>query len=270
MAGRVLIVAGSDSGGGAGIQADIKTVTMLGGYASTAVTALTAQDTKGVSGVIGVPAAFVRKQMEMVLADIGADAVKTGMLYSAQIIETVGDVMRKYPQIPLIVDPVMVSTSGDTLLAGRDALTVMKEQLIRKATLVTPNIPEAEVLIGRRIENEEDMIFAGQRILTMGARAVLIKGGHAEKDIVSDVLVTRQGDKDIFRARRIDSRNTHGTGCTLASAIACGIANGQPLRASIATAREYVRQAIKSADGLGRGKGPLKHNYAVHGMVIGY
>ncbi|PIR37488.1 MAG: bifunctional hydroxymethylpyrimidine kinase/phosphomethylpyrimidine kinase [Alphaproteobacteria bacterium CG11_big_fil_rev_8_21_14_0_20_39_49] len=270
MQGRVLIIAGSDSGGGAGIQADIKTVTMLGGYAMTAITAITAQNTQGVLGVVGVDSVFVKKQIDAVLSDIGADAIKTGMLYSAGNAEVVAEVARLYPQIPLVVDPVMVATSGDSLLDSRKAVDIMKEKIIPKAAIVTPNIPEAEILTGRRIDNTDDMDFAAQRIISMGAKSALIKGGHSNSRYISDVFRTKYGDKHVFTTDRIYTKNTHGTGCTLASAIACGIAKGKTIKFSVASAKDYLTEAIKSAEGLGRGQGPLKHNFMLDGVFSDY
>jgi hydroxymethylpyrimidine/phosphomethylpyrimidine kinase len=260
--GRTLIIAGSDSGGGAGIQADIKTVTILGGYATTAITALTAQNTKGVFGIIELPTPFIKQQMELVLSDIGADVIKTGMLHSAEVIATVEQVLAAYPQIPLVVDPVMVATSGDSLLASDDAVTALKS-LIAKATIVTPNIPEAEILSGKKIDRVIDMFLAAEKILESGVGAVLLKGGHGQSEIVSDVFMTQDGHKEIFESERINTKNTHGTGCTLASAIACGIANGKDLRDSIIAAKEYVLEAIKTAHGFGEGAGPVNHNFMI-------
>ena len=256
--GRVLIIAGSDSSGGAGIQADIKTVTMLGGYAATAITALTAQNTLGVFGVMDVPADFVTSQIELVLSDIGADAIKTGMLNNVAVVEAVADCLAAYAHIPLVVDPVMVSTSGSKLLQD-DALEVLIKSLIPQANLVTPNIPEAEMLAGVKVISKDDMIRAASIILEMGAGAVLLKGGHGESDVISDVLMDSAGDVQVFESKRIDSKHTHGTGCTLASAIACGVAKGMSLRDSVEVARLYVQEAIKSAPGYGEGGGVLGH-----------
>jgi hydroxymethylpyrimidine/phosphomethylpyrimidine kinase len=261
--GRVLIVAGSDSGGGAGIQADIKTVTMLGGYAMTAITALTAQNTQGVFGIIGVPAEFVKKQIEVVLSDIGADVIKTGMLYSLEIAEVLADIADLNPSIPFVIDPVMVATSGDSLLDGNKAVEIMKQKLIPKAAIVTPNIPEAEIFTGRRIHNLDDMEFAAQFIIDMGAKSVLVKGGHAKGDVVYDVFHTNSGEKHVFSNERIYTKNTHGTGCTLASAIACGMARGKTVKFSIESAKEYLHKAILASEGFGKGQGALKHNFGL-------
>jgi hydroxymethylpyrimidine/phosphomethylpyrimidine kinase len=263
MKGRVLIVAGSDSGGGAGVQADIKTVTALGGYAATAITALTAQNTTGVYGVHGVPPDFIRQQIELVLSDIGADAVKTGMLHSAPVIEAVCDALASHgPTIPLIVDPVMVAKGGASLL-DESAVTTVKTRLIPRAALVTPNLPEAEALTGRVIRSVEDMRQAAQALLALGCRAVLLKGGHGEGAMITDVLAEGDGTITLFRGRRIATRHTHGTGCTLASAIATGLAQGLALQQAVARAREYVRKALRTAPGLGTGHGPLNHGHTV-------
>ncbi len=251
----MLVVAGSDSGGGAGIQADIKTITMLGGYASTAVTALTAQDTTGVHGVLPVPAAFVALQMRVVLDDLGADAVKTGMLGEAAVIEAVCDTL---PQgVPVVVDPVMVATSGARLLAA-DAVAVLRARLVPRASVLTPNVPEAEALSGCSIASVDDMRRAAEALLRLGAAAVLLKGGHMPGDRVTDLLATADG-VDTFDAPRIASRNTHGTGCTLASAVATGLAQALTLRAAVARARGLVRAAIEAAPDLGAGHGPMGH-----------
>ncbi len=260
MRGRVLIVAGSDSGGGAGIQADIKTVTALGGYAATAVTALTAQDTLGVHGIHPVPPDFVARQMELVLADIGADAVKTGMLGDAPTIEAVADVLAAHADaVPLVVDPVMVAKGGARLLDPTAAEALVR-RLLPRAAVVTPNIPEAEVLVGHAIADVEAMTAAARALIGMGPRAALVKGGHMAGDAVTDVLVGADGVR-LFQGPRIASRNTHGTGCTLASAIACGIAQGLDLAAAVARARAYVVRAIEAAPGLGTGHGPLGHGH---------
>lgn len=261
MKGRVLIIAGSDSGGGAGIQADIKAVTMMGAYAATAITALTAQDTTAVHEVLPIPPAFVAKQIEVVLADIGADCIKIGMLAAVPIIDAVADALAAHGSIPKVVDPVMVATSGGRLLAD-DAVDALKARLIRGATLVTPNIPEAEVLTGRAIADEAGMLAAAREILKMGAGAVLLKGGHLPGRRLVDLLATADGAHR-FESDKIDTTSTHGTGCTLASAIAAGIAQGMALADAVARARDYVWRAIKLAPGFGHGHGPLNHVDAV-------
>lgn len=260
MNGRVLIVAGSDSGGGAGIQADIKAVTALDGFAMTAITALTAQNTQGVHGVVGIEPAFIVRQMEVVLADLGADAIKTGMLHSPEVIEAVAATVRaRAAGVPLVVDPVMVAKGGHRLLQAAAERTLI-DRLLPLAALVTPNLPEAEALVGIAIANEDDMARAGQAVLALGPKAVLMKGGHLEDgqaDVI-DLLVTADGVRR-FTHRRVPSRSTHGTGCTLASAIACGLAQKLPLTEAVARGRDYVRRAIETAPGYGTGHGPLNH-----------
>lgn len=258
MKGRVLIVAGSDSGGGAGIQADIKAVTMMSGYAMTAIAALTAQDTTAVHDVFPIPPAFVARQMEVVLADIGADAIKIGMLATAEIVTAVADVIdAKAGDVPLVVDPVMVASSGGRLLEG-DATDALITRLVSRATIVTPNIPEAEVLTGLTIGSEADMAKAAEKILALGPQAVLLKGGHLTGGKLVDLLTTAEGTTR-FEGTRIPSTSTHGTGCTLASAIAAGLAQGMTLKDAVARARDYVHEAIRLAPGYGHGHGPLNH-----------
>jgi len=261
--GRVLIIAGSDSGGGAGIQADIKTVTALDGYAATAITALTAQNTEGVFGIHAVPVDFLVRQIEVVLSDIGADCIKTGMLHDAEVIEAVVAACReKAAGVPVVVDPVMVAKGGAELLAA-SARETLKSRLLPLAAVVTPNLPEAEVLAGISISDLSDMEEAGRRILPLGPRAALIKGGHLTGgDTVTDVLVTAERIEHL-RSARIDTRHTHGTGCTLASAIAAGIAQGLTMDAAVARARDYVTMALRTAPGYGRGHGPLNHAVTV-------
>ncbi len=260
--GRVLIVAGSDSGGGAGIQADLKTVTALGGYAATAITALTAQNTQGVFGIVGVEPAFIAQQMRLVLDDIGADCIKTGMLHNAAVIETVIEVLnRAAAAIPVVVDPVMFAKSGDYLLdpTARDTLI---QRLLPKAALITPNVREAEALSGLTIRQPDDLATAARQLLELGPAAVLVKGGHLTGDTVTDWLVWRDG-AEAFIAPRFTSRNTHGTGCTLASAIATGLAQGLPLSVAVRRALTYVQEAIRTAPGFGKGCGPLNHGHTV-------
>ncbi|MEI7608175.1 MAG: bifunctional hydroxymethylpyrimidine kinase/phosphomethylpyrimidine kinase [Rhodospirillaceae bacterium] len=263
MRGRVLVVAGSDSGGGAGIQGDIKTITALGGYAATAITALTAQNTRGVFGVLPVPPEFVAQQMRLVLEDIGADALKTGMLHSAAVIEAVAAVVEELGiGIPLVVDPVMVSKSGAPLL-DPDAVQALKQTLLVRAELATPNIPEAMVLTGMDgIRDLAEMRHAAALILSLGPRAVLIKGGHMEGEILTDLLSWEDGE-DVFQSPRLHTPHTHGTGCTLASAIAASLALGFGLRDAVVRARGYLQQAILTAPGFGHGHGPLNHGHTV-------
>lgn len=260
--GRVLVIAGSDSGGGAGIQADIKTITCLGGYAMTAITALTAQNTLGVFGVHAVPEPFVAQQIKLVMEDLGADAVKIGMLATASIIETVAEALDLYaPGVPVVLDPVMVAKGGHPLLA-RDATEALVRRLVPRATVITPNLPEASVLIGHDLRTEADMEAAIEPLRRLGAGTVLLKGGHLEGDRLLDLLITPQG-VERFSGTRLATRNTHGTGCTLASAIATGLAQGLPLQKAVARARDYVRRALETAPGFGAGHGPLNHGHSL-------
>jgi hydroxymethylpyrimidine/phosphomethylpyrimidine kinase len=260
--GRVLICAGSDSGGGAGIQADIKAVTALGGYAMTAITALTAQNTLGVHAVHGVPPGFIREQMRVVLEDLGADCIKTGMLADSATIEAVCDALAAHGRgIPLVADPVMVAKGGHPLLA-RDAVETLKRRLLPFATILTPNLPEAEALCGIPIRDRHTMHAAAEWLLTLGVPAVLLKGGHLPGATVTDLLATPDG-VTVFESPRIETRHTHGTGCTLASAIATGIAQGMALPAAVARARAYVQAAMRAAPGFGAGHGPLGHGVTV-------
>ncbi len=266
MKGRVLIVAGSDSGGGAGIQADIKAVLALGAHASTAVTALTAQNTLGVHGVLAIPPAFIRQQMEAVLADIGADAVKTGMLGNADTIEAVADGLHGLG-LSLVLDPVMVAKGGARLL-DPGALASLKRRLLPMATVITPNVPEAEDLLGRPIPDFDAAIEAAKALMDLGAPAVLLKGGHFSGPAAKDVLVA-PGIVEALENPRIDTRHTHGTGCTLASAIAAGLAQGLGLVAAVVRARAYVQAAIRAAPGLGNGHGPLDHGVTIDPKRLG-
>lgn len=264
MKGRVLIVAGSDSGGGAGIQADIKTVTALGGYAATAVTALTAQDTREVHEVIGIDPEFIRLQMEVVLDDIGADAIKLGMLHDEPVIRAVCEVIEDRAHgIPVVTDPVMVAKAGARLLS-EGSVEALRMHLLPLSAVVTPNVPEAEALAAMSMGDEDSRRAVAEKILRMGAAAVLLKGGHAQGDTVVDLLLTRQG-LETFEHPRIDSTSTHGTGCTLASAVATGIAQGLDTNSAVRRAIDYVQEAIRLAPGYGTGHGPLNHAHTVGG-----
>jgi hydroxymethylpyrimidine/phosphomethylpyrimidine kinase len=257
--GRVLIVAGSDSGGGAGIQADVKTVTALGGYAATAITALTAQNSLGVFERVRVEPAFVARQMEVVLTDIGADVIKTGMLVDARTIEAVVRTLERFARgVPVVVDPVLVAKDGTPLLDPA-AQSTLELRLLPCAALLTPNVPEAEALSGTEIGSTDDMAHAAELLLAKGAAAVLVKGGHLPGETVTDVLRTLDGVERRFEAPRLESRSTHGTGCTLASAVAAGLAHGLTLEGAIGAARDYVFDAIRAAPGFGKGAGPLHH-----------
>ena len=262
MRGRVLIIAGSDSGGGAGIQADIKTVTALGGYAMTAITALTAQNTQGVSAILDVPADFVAEQITQVLSDIGADAIKIGMLNNEAVIDAVVAALDKLaPEIPVVLDPVMVAKGGAALLADA-AETALRDKLVTRATLLTPNVPEAEALTGERIAGPDDLERLGRLLVEAGAGAVLMKGGHMQGAEVIDVLVSEAG-VEMFSGPRVETRHTHGTGCTLASACAVGLAQGLALHDAVKRARQYVQRAIETAPGYGQGHGPLNHGHTI-------
>ena len=264
--GRVLVIAGSDSGGGAGIQADIKTVTALGGYAATAITAVTVQNTLGVTGVHPIPLEVIAAQARAVLEDIGADAIKTGMLGDAAVVETVAaaiDLANKdgAGQIPVVVDPVMVAKGGAPLLAEA-AIGAVKSLMIPRAALLTPNAPEAAALTGLTVETTDDLRRAGEALLGLGAKAVLMKGGHVAGERVVDVLMTAEGETT-FEGERIDTRHTHGTGCTLASACAAGLAQGLPLPEAVARAWNYVHEGMLRAPGFGAGHGPLDHGWTL-------
>ena len=262
MKGRVLICAGSDSGGGAGIQADIKTVTALGGFATTAITALTAQNTMGVSSIIEVPINFLLEQIRVVLSDLGADCIKTGMLHNVQVIEAVSEAIEKDGRKKyLVVDPVMVAKGGHELLE-LSALHALKSYMIVRADLLTPNIPEAELLTGLEISDIDTMRRAAHAILEMGSKAVLLKGGHLKDETLTDILVTKDTEKT-YSGPRLPTKHTHGTGCSMASAVATGIAQGNTLEMAVQRARDYVFTAIKTAPQFGKGHGPLNHAHTV-------
>lgn len=261
-ASRVLVVAGSDSGGGAGIQADIKAVMALGGYAATAITALTAQNTLGVHGVLPVPPDFIRLQIDVVLDDIGADAIKTGMLGGAEAVQAVAAALRgRGNPIPLVVDPVMVAKGGARLLDDQ-AVAALRRDLLPLATLLTPNVPEAEALTGLPIADHAAARRAAQALLELGAAAVLLKGGHLPGPVVQDILATPAG-LEVIESRRVETRHTHGTGCTLASAVATGLAQDMTLPDAVRRGTAYVHAAILAAPGFGAGHGPLGHGVTV-------
>jgi hydroxymethylpyrimidine/phosphomethylpyrimidine kinase len=258
---RLLIIAGSDSGGGAGIQADIKTASAFGVYAMTAITAVTVQNTKSVKAVHSVPPAIVAEQIAATLTDIGADAIKIGMLGNAATVKAVATALQKHAKnIPVVLDPVMISTSGHRLLAP-NAVSAMVRKLFPLATLVTPNIPEAKALAHLRSSKRNDAEAAARKLIAMGAGAALIKGGHATKSTIDDVMVW-SGGVEVYAFPRIRTKHTHGTGCTLSTAIACGLAEGMSLPLAVGKAREYVQRAIETAPGLGKGHGPLNHMHA--------
>ncbi len=253
---RVLTIAGSDSGGGAGIQADLKTITALGGYGMSVITALTAQNTLGVQGVLEVPVEFIEQQFDSVATDIGVDAAKTGMLCSAEIIRCVAARIRRYRIEKLVVDPVMVAKGGRSLLREEARETLIRE-LIPLSMVFTPNIPEAEVLTGMRIATRGDVREAAARIHALGPRNVVLKGGHLEGDAV-DLLFDGESFHE-FSSKRIDSKHTHGTGCTFASAIATCLARGDSVLEAVKRAKDFVTEAIRSGLAIGGGQGPVNH-----------
>lgn len=254
----VLTIAGSDSSGGAGIQADIKTMIMNGVYAMSAVTALTAQNTTGVRAILEVSPEFLQQQLDAVFEDIYPDAIKIGMVPSGQLIRVIVDRLRHYGAKKIVVDPVMVSTSGSVLMK-EETRAILEEQLLPMAAVITPNIPEAEVLTGRKIRNREDMEAAALHLGIRGIRAVLLKGGHSVSD--ADDLLYANGRLTWFPGRRIQNPNTHGTGCTLSSAIASALARGMSMEDAVREAKDYISGALESDLDLGKGSGPLDHGY---------
>ncbi|HMO05292.1 MAG TPA: bifunctional hydroxymethylpyrimidine kinase/phosphomethylpyrimidine kinase [Kiritimatiellia bacterium] len=267
---RVLTIAGSDSGGGAGVQADLKTFAALGVYGMSAITAITAQNTRGVEGVWPLPPEWVRRQVDAVLDDIGADAIKIGMLGSAEVAMAVAEAIRRYPEIPVVVDPVMVSTSGAVLLTD-DARAVLVDQIFPIAWLVTPNLPEVEALTGMLVRSEGDRRRAGEALLGLGCRAVLIKGGHAAGSEVDDWLFQAEAggvSMQDFGHCRVNTGNTHGTGCTLSAAIAAQLATGDSLVDAVGTGVRFVHEALSAGAGfqIGGGRGPLNHGFDPQAM----
>ena len=254
---KILIIAGSDSSGGAGIQADIKTVTALGGYAMTAVTAITAQNTTGVSSVVSIKPKEIEKQILFTCKDIKPDAIKIGMLHSSKVIMSVISALKKIKKSKIVLDPVMVAKGG-TKLINKKAIKMLKEKLIRKSYLITPNIPEAEILTGIKIRNFEDMIHAANILLNLGAKNILIKGGHLKTKMVQDIFLNRKEIK-IFKNKKFTTKNTHGTGCTLSTAIATYLSCGKLLKKSCELGIKYVNQAIGSNPNYGKGYGPINH-----------
>lgn len=266
---RVLSIAGSDSGGGAGIQADIKTFVALGCYGMTAITAVTAQNTTGVRAIHGLPPQMLAAQIDAVVEDIGVDAVKIGMLHSPEIVKTVADAIDRHSLMKVVLDPVMVATSGAVLI-DQPAIAELVQKLFSRALLVTPNLDETSLLVGRPMTSEADMERAAHQLLAMGAQAVLIKGGHLAGDTVSDLLLERGTQAVWMRAPRIASANTHGTGCTLSSAIAAYIALGLQLADAVQAARGFIRSALRAGASVrtGAGSGPLNHGFAPLPMVL--
>ncbi len=257
-----LTIAGSDCSGGAGIQADIKTMTMNGVYAMSAITALTAQNTTGVSGIMEVTPEFLENQLNMIFTDIRPDAVKIGMVSSAKLIESIAERLKFYHVKNVVVDPVMVATAGDTLMEN-EAVSTLKELLVPMATVITPNIPEAEILSGMKIENEADMLAVAKYLNETYGCAVLLKGGHSIND--ANDLLCQNGESKWFYGKRIDNPNTHGTGCTLSSAIASNLAKGYSLEESVKRAKDYISLALAAMLDLGQGAGPMNHAFDLTG-----
>jgi len=254
---KILIIAGSDSSGGAGIQADIKTVTALGCYAMTAITAITAQNTTGVSSVVPINSKEIEKQILFTSKDIKPDAIKIGMLHSSEVIFSIIRALKKIKTKKIILDPVMVAKGGSRLISP-SAIKTLKVKLIKKAYLITPNIPEAEVLTNTKIVSIEDMINAANILLKFGAKNVLIKGGHRKSKFMEDIFLSKNEIK-IFKNKKIKTRNTHGTGCTLSSAITAFLSCGKPLKKSCELGIKYVNHSIRSNPNYGRGYGPVNH-----------
>ena len=252
---KVLIIAGSDSGGGAGIQADIKTTSYFKGFAMTAVTAITAQNTVGVQSIYPLPKKIVIDQINSINNDLAPDIIKIGMLADLEIIKYISMNLSNYK---IVLDPVMVATSGDVLVSD-EVITSIKNNLISKSFLITPNIYEAEILSEMKVNNVEDQIECGIKLLKLGCKNVLIKGGHGNSNNINDVLITSDGDEHIFESNKIKSTNTHGTGCSLASAIATNIALGNNIKESIKLSIDYVQSGIKNAPDFGSGNGPIRH-----------
>ena len=266
---RLLTIAGSDSGGGAGIQADLKTFSALGCFGMTAITALTAQNTTGVRAIHGVPPDMLHDQIDAVLEDIGVDAVKIGMLHSPEIVKVVAEAIDRHALPHVVLDPVMVATSGAVLIDS-PAIAALVRELFGRAVLVTPNLDEASLLVGRSLSNEQDMQAAAHELLAKGARAVLVKGGHLAGEVVSDLLQVAGAAPHWMRAPRIHTHNTHGTGCTLSSAIAAHLALGLPLMDAVEAARTFVRGALAAGAAVktGQGGGPLNHGFAPQVMRL--
>ena len=254
---KILIIAGSDSSGGAGIQADIKTVTALGSYAMTAITAVTSQNTTGVKSIVSIEPKEISNQIIFTSRDIKPDVIKIGMLHSSRVIESVVKSLEKVKVKKVILDPVMVAKGGAKLIDDR-AIKLLKDKLIKKVLLITPNIPEAEILTKTKIKSKEDMIFAANKLIEFGARNVLIKGGHLNSKIVQDILVSKT-DIKIFNSQRYKTKNTHGTGCTLSSAIATFLSCGKSIKKSCELGIKYVNSAIRTNPRYGKGHGPINH-----------
>jgi len=259
---KVLIIAGSDSSGGAGIQADIKTVTALGSYAMTAITAITAQNTTGVKSIVPIPPKEIFNQILFTIKDIKPNAIKIGMLHSNKVIESVIRSLKSINIKNIVLDPVMAAKGG-TKLIDDIAIKILKDELIKRVTLITPNIPEAEILTNTNIKNKEDMIFAAHKLIEIGANNVLIKGGHLASKIVQDVFVSKS-DIKIFNNKRYKTKNTHGTGCTLSSAITTFLSCGKPIKKSCELGINYVNSGIRTNPKYGKGHGPINHLHTIN------
>lgn len=258
----VLTIAGSDSGGGAGIQADLKTFSAFGCFGTSAITAITVQNTCGVSGIHSIPPAIVQGQIKAVMDDIKPSAIKIGMVHSLELAHAIAETLLAYPRVPIVLDPVMVATSGDKLIED-DTIATLTGKLFPLAEIVTPNLDEAQILSGMRIHNLADMQQAARLILETGCRSVLLKGGHLKGARLYDVYLHQNGDQEVFESTAIDTRNTHGTGCTLSSAIAAALALGNELQEAVGIAKEYIHEAIEQGKDVktGEGHGPLNHFY---------
>ncbi len=254
---KVLVIAGSDSSGGAGIQADIKTITSLGSYAMTAITAVTSQNTTGVSSIVGISPKEISRQIEFTSKDIKPSAIKIGMLHSSKVIYAVVKSLKKINVNKIILDPVMVAKGGTKLIDNK-SINVLKSKLLKKTTLITPNIPEAEILTKTKIYDIDDMIESGKILLKLGAKNVLIKGGHLDSNLIYDIFINKN-DLKIFKNKKIFTKNTHGTGCTLSSAITTFFSCGKSLKKSCELAIDYVNHSIKSRPNYGKGFGPINH-----------
>ncbi len=259
---KVLIVAGSDSSGGAGIQADIKTITALGSYAMTAITAITAQNTIGVKSIFAIPPKEISNQILFTAKDINPDAIKIGMLHSAKVINSVINSLKIIKVKKIVLDPVMVAKGGTKLIDDK-AIKLLKDKLIKRTTLITPNIPEAEILTNINIKCKEDMIFAAHKLIEIGANNVLIKGGHLSSKIVQDIFVSKS-DIKIFNSKRYKTKNTHGTGCTLSSAITTFLSCGKPIKKSCELGIKYVSSGISTNPKYGKGHGPINHLHTIN------
>ena len=259
---KILIIAGSDSSGGAGIQADIKTVTALGSYAMTAITAVTSQNTTGVKSIVPIPPKEISNQIIFTSKDIKPDAIKIGMLHSVKVIKNVIKSLDSIKVRKIVLDPVMVAKGGAKLI-DKNAIKLLKEKLIKRVSLITPNVPEAEILTKTKIKNKEDMIFAAHKLIEFGAKNVLIKGGHLSSKLVQDIFVNKSGIK-IFYSRRYKTKNTHGTGCTLSSAITTFLSCGKPIKKSCELGIKYVSSGIKTNPKYGKGHGPINHLHTIN------